>query len=139
MTVPTSYTETELRQFMIIELGAVGSILGWDVGTPQVARTVIDALRAYGVTTIASATDAAKLEVLARVAIWRAARRSLAADYPFSADGGRYDRNEVFKQVEMLLREAEIDARVYDSAYQIQTTTAHYDDPYIKADEDDEL
>lgn len=132
MAVPASYTDEELRIFMITVLGRVATVIGWTKDTGQIAEAVNDTLIAYGVDDISEATDVEKLRALARHYAWSAAVDWLSTDFNFSADGGRYDRAQVFEHAQQRLDAAWSEAFQYLPRYSIQAHTTSYTvDPYI--------
>jgi hypothetical protein len=132
VAVPTSYTESQLKAFMITALGRIATVIDWDADTDQVAEAVNDTLLAYGVDDIADATDIVKLRALSRYSVLQAAHAWLATDFRFSADGGSYDRQQVFDHVGSLLDTAHSEAFAYLPRYTVKASTVGYPaDPYI--------
>lgn len=135
MAIPTSYTESELRDYMLIVTGNVASAIGWTAA--NFTEAVNDALIAYGVSTIASATDIAKLRGIAKVEAWRSIADATAADYQFSADGGSYNRQQIHDHAVKALERAEADAvdrgymEINASVLSIGLGTIKHSDPYL--------
>jgi len=132
MTAPTSYTEDQLKGFMHRTLGAVASVLNWDVFTNAYDEAAIETLLAYGVDTIAEATDMRKLRALARREVWRAVMHETVGDFDFSADGGSYNRSQIHAQAVTQFSRAADDALEYDDInwrVSVATLTQEYD-PY---------
>lgn len=134
MPIPTAYSEAELAQFAVTQLGDLATALGWVPETPQVAEAVNDALVGYfgGSGAIADATDVPKLRALGRVAVWRAAARATAGHYRFGADQMSFDRQQVHEHAVAMLGEAEREAAVFGvGAYALVVTPVqHTADPY---------
>lgn len=105
MAVPTSYTEEQIKQFMLNTLEGVGPASEWNTNDFQ--EQLIDLLLDYEVNDIASATNIAKLRALARVHAWRKVVSATAGDFDFSADEAEYNRRVVFEHARMMLEEAE--------------------------------
>lgn len=100
MTIPTSYDATTLADYLVLVLGEIATILGWDASTPQVAEAVTDTLLAYPVTDIADLTTPTQMQrvrALGAVMAWRAAVRSLSARYDVAEDTSRGDRSQAHK------------------------------------------
>lgn len=132
MPVPASYTENALAYFIVVELSEVATSLGWDAASFQVREAVTDALLAYGVSDIASATDVQKLRAFARVMGWRAAVQALSARYDFSTGNHRFSRSQQAKAAESALAVAEREARPYGlPGYEVKVYGVSYsEDPY---------
>ncbi len=107
MPLPAAYTDDALAAFVVRELGGVATQLDWVAETPRVAEAVMDAVAAYGVASVALATDTAKLRALARVAAWAAAASATAGHYDFSTDGQSFNREQVHEHARAQLAEAE--------------------------------
>lgn len=109
MPVPSAYTETELSQFMIDTLGDVASVINrTSIGDYE--EEVIDALLLYGVTTVADASNIAKIRACAKVAAWRKALTNLITRYNFQTDQQRFERIEMAKMARNALLMAEEEA-----------------------------
>ena len=115
MPVPSIYTEPALRAFVVRELGATATVLGWDESAWDVEEAVNDALLQYhgGAGTIGDATDVARLRVLARFAAWRAAVGGLAHKVSAAAGDQRMDLDKHFRQAGEMLALARSDASAY--------------------------
>lgn len=133
MAIPSSYTEFSLAAYMLAVTGNVAAALGWDI--ENFDEAVNDALVAYGVSSIADATDIAKLRALAKVEAWRTAVNGTAADIEFSADGGTYKRNQMHEQALAALERAEAAAMAagYADSYApaISMGSMIHVDPYL--------
>ena len=130
MALPSSYTETTLKTYMVSTLGNLAMVLGLDANA--MAEAANDVTQACGVTNISGATDIALVRALARVAALRVAQTTAAGWYDFGADGGDYKRSQVVKQIGDLLAVAESEALVYDANYSMVVGVLHYaTDPYL--------
>lgn len=133
MAIPSSYTESSLRDYMLSVTANVAGALGWTA--VNFTEAVNDALVAYGVTDSALATDVAKLRCLARAEAWRALVAATAADYNFSADGGSYSRQQLHEHCVAALERAEGEA-VARGYMELLSSTIHlgsmkHSDPYL--------
>lgn len=108
MAIPTSYTESTLRDYMLTVTENVASALGWTA--TKFTEAVNDALVAYGVSDITSATDIAKLRTLAKVEAWKAVVDGTAADIEFTADGATFKRQQMHQQAVAALERAQAEA-----------------------------
>ena len=132
MPAATSYsTESELADFLTLELGPIGTALGWS-GVASYAHPIALALRAYGVTAITDVTDAAAIEALAAREAWALAARHLAAKFDFSLDQQSFSRSQMQKMVLAALKQATAAALPYDTRRVAVSVgrIAHRDDPY---------
>lgn len=131
MPVPTVYSEAQLQQYMLAQTGNLGTVLG--LSASDFVEAVTDALIAYGVTAIASATDIAKLRALATLAAWQVAVQKAAGYMEFTADGSSFKANQIHQQALASLAQAEQTAAVYGAlaGYVVTTATLTWpDDPY---------
>ena len=129
MALPTIYTDATLKSYMLAYLGASGTTLGLTVDS--FAESINDVLLAYGVTTLALATDVAKVRALARVAAVQTAQTVAATWYDFTADGASFSRSQVVKALASLLTLAESEAMSYSATYTIGVGSMSYPaDPY---------
>ena len=133
MALPSSYTESALRDYMLASVGTVGSMLS--LTASSFTEAVNDALVAYGVTDIALATNIAKLRGIAKVEAWRLIVTTTVGEYNFSADGGTYSREQLHKHAVDALARAEADAvsRGYmdSGAPLISVGSMKHTDPYL--------
>jgi len=144
MTLPASYTEKSLAEYMHTLLGKTARALDLHPGPNDAgdyAESVNDALLAYGTDDIATVSGLAsllKMRILARVAAWQYVVNNFAALYDFSADGGRYNRSQLFEQSKKALELAELAALPYAPAYQAKIVSVdHKQDPYRYRPEDE--
>lgn len=144
MSIPASYTEKTLAEYMHVMLGKVAKALDlhFDPNGPgDYAEAVNDTLLAYGaedIATITGTNNIQKLRALARVAAWQHVVTNFAALYDFSADGASYNRNQLFKNAQEALKLAERAAVVYGSNYVARVRKVdHVHDPYAVRDIDE--
>lgn len=117
MTVPTSYTEATLADYMVLELASSGLSLAVDASS--LAEAVNTTLLKYGVTDIADANDMKKLRALAKVEAWSYALATVA--------------EEMFERVKENYRIALKDALLYSPIYSIGVGEVTYSqDPYTR-------
>ena len=112
MSVPSSYSASELAAYMHGELRKVAAMLGFtapDSYTQAITRTLL----AYGVTDIASASNVPRLLALSSVEAWRLATQQLTPEFNFSTDGRAQDRGDLFKHCKEMLADAESNAAMY--------------------------
>lgn len=132
MSVPSSYSDATIADFMLATLGDVGTVLGMTDASFE--EPIIDTLLAYGEDDIADATDISKLRALARVQAWRTALRNAAARYDFADGTENLKRSQIFAHIQAALASAESDASVFaseDSSYVVGRATVTYaNDPY---------
>jgi hypothetical protein len=139
VAIPTSYTDSELKDYMHAELGAVSSALGWSVAAGDYDHALVRVLRAFGVTDAADASDMSKLEALARREAWRGAMNETVGDYDFSADGGSYSRSQIHEQCKARFETARAEAMQYDGGYAVETSTIEWDwNPYARDEYDED-
>lgn len=111
MPLPTSYTDTELRQFMHDELLDVASVLGWTAPEHTAYGTALRrTLRVYGVDAPEDADNPTKLELLATIEIWRSVTFATAANIDWSVDKGSYHETAIHQQARQMLATAEATA-----------------------------
>lgn len=141
MAIPNTYTEDELAVFMDSILAGVADVLEWSPAGGDYAESVNEALLAYGtddISTITGLDNIKKLRALARREVWRSVMSATAADYDFSADGGRYSRSMIHKMATDNFLKAEAETMIYDSNYQVGIdTVTHKHDPYQYLPEDE--
>lgn len=129
MALPTVYTDAALKSYMLAYLGSIATTL--NLTLDSFAESVNDVLAAYPATTLASATDVAKVRALARVAAVKTAQTVVATWYDFTADGSTFNRSQVVKALAAMLASAEGEALPYSAAYAIGVGSMTYaNDPY---------
>ena len=86
MAAPTSYSEIELKGYMLNILEGVGPSSAWSMVAfdEQINDVLID----YGVSDIANATDIPKLRTIARVHAWRKLARAQRREASAHAHAG---------------------------------------------------
>lgn len=139
MPIPTSYSESELADYMITALSNVAAVLNWTNATDEIGEAIIAALLAYFGTAgdnsvIANATDVLKLRVLARREAWRAALAALTTKYTFSTDGQSFQRSDMMKFAQTQLERAENEAAAFDTSAELEirvSSLTYPADPYI--------
>jgi hypothetical protein len=138
MTVPTAYTASQLQAFMLRTTGNLGTVLS--LTTIDFEDAVTDVLLGYGVNTIESASDIAKLRALAKVEAWKVAKAKAAGRTDFDADGASFTRSQLIEQAQSNLEMAEQEAMVHGGLAGYAVTTAVFTypgDPYpLPSDED---
>ena len=103
MPIPSSYTEDSLALYLRDGvLKTIAGVLGLTT-TADFAEAVTSALLGSGVSAIDDAADIAKLRAWAAVAAWEVAQTVASGDYRFSADGGSWDRQQVFEHITTML------------------------------------
>lgn len=138
MAAPLSYTEVTLAEYMHRVLGLVADVLGFSPGGDTDGRAsyqeaVNDALIAYGVSDIASATNIQKLRTLAEREAWRLCLQA-AGEFDFSSAGTSESRGQLYAHIEVALARAEGRASAYDPAAGVVVTPMRYvHDPYQAA------
>lgn len=112
MSVPSSYSTTDLAEYMHGELGRIAVVLGFsDPSSYQ--QAIIRTLIAYGVQDIGAATDVSRLLALASVEVWRLATQQLAPQININTDGRSQNRRELFEHCQAMLADAETTAEQY--------------------------
>lgn len=108
MPVPSSYTEPELAEYMVRQLGTVADVLGW-TAPHLLIDAVSDALILCGVSTVGE-VEAPRLRAVARLTAWRAAVGALSGLHDFSADGQSMSLSQAQSMALRSLAQAERDA-----------------------------
>jgi hypothetical protein len=139
MPIPSSYTENQLRDFMLASLQELGAVLG--LTAESFAEAVNDTLLAYGVAEIANATNVAKLRALARVEAWRAAVAAASARIDWSEAGASFKQSQYRAAASDGLARAQMAAAEYGEAlpgYVVSVGTLAISDPYAWTEDEDE-
>lgn len=146
MPIPTSYTEKTLAEYMHVALGKTAKALElhFDPNGPgDYVEAVNDALLEYGtddISTITGLDAIRKLRMIAVACAWQYVVNNFAALYDFSADGGRYDRSQMFDNAKKMYETA---AGVVTANYGSDTNRVrirrvdHVHDPYQVRDRDE--
>lgn len=141
MSVPASYTESGLAQFMESTLAATAGVLSLAAADGDFDEAVNSVLLAYGqtdISQISGSSNIMKLRLLARVEAWRLALATVSGDFDFEADGGRYSRSQMHKQIKSNLTQAESDAMAYLPDYQVSAQDIVWtQDPYQWREDDE--
>lgn len=119
MPLPTVYTEPTLAEYMHTALGEAASVMGYghpgaSMGVYQ--EQVYDTLIAYGVQTIAEATDMALIRALAKREAWRKVMNESAGRYDVTADEGTFKRSQLNTQARANFQAAAAEAAQLDGA-----------------------
>ncbi len=117
-TAPVTFTESEFASFANAELGALAGALCLK-SPADYAQVIADTLLELNVASLALISGPAavrKARAFARVYLWRMAARRTAGDFDFSADGGRYDREQVYKHCMEQAEIAESEAAAFGFA-----------------------
>lgn len=108
MPLPTSYTETSLKEYMLGLTLEISTKLGLVVASFE--QAVYETLYSYGVDDIADATDMRKLRAFARIEAWRKVTNSASLQYDKSRDSGEtqvWDKeNQLFTNAQKQLDDA---------------------------------
>lgn len=149
MPAPTTYSEAELRLYMVERLSDVATILGWTGASVPVSRAVWAAERSYRsavaeITDVSDATDMPKLEAIAEREAWRAAVGALAARVNIGGAGTSTSLSQQFDHAKEMLAQAESECMALGigqgGAYAITVTpVVHTEDPYVIQVEDEAL
>ncbi len=141
MAIPASYTELKFAEFLHATLGQVAEALNWGVGAASYDEVVNESLLEYGVDDIATITgnpSLKKFRAIGKVKAWEAVVTQTAADFNFSADGGKYDRSQIHEMAMKNLALAQAAAADYLGEYRVGIDRIdHYHDPYTYRDEND--
>jgi hypothetical protein len=112
MSVPAGYTPTTLATYMHTVLGRTAGIIGWQ-NPASYAEPINDALIAYGVDAVGSATDVDKLRACARWAVWQAVADYTAGYHDFSEDQQTFRMHQVHQQAVQRAKAAARDAAAF--------------------------
>jgi hypothetical protein len=139
MAIPGSYTEETLKTYMLTVPGQLGAVLGMTVNSFNEA--VNEVLLAYGVATIADATDIPKLRALAKVEAWKVALAEAGARIDWSEAGASFKQSQYRAAAREGLLDAEAEAVRYGGGlpgYEVTVGQMATYDPYAPIDEDEE-
>jgi len=124
-------------------LGAVADAVGLTTTPDDYQEAVNAALLTYGADDIAGITgreNIQKLRALAKIEAWKLVLAQTAGDFDFRADGGSYNRSQIYAQAVQSLLLAELDAMALGAliGYQVGVDKlVHIHDPYIYLEDDD--
>lgn len=105
-----------LSDYITSTLGSIATVADWVVA--DTTFVINNTLLNYGVATEVEATDLIKLHALADIEIYKKALAQLSTKYNFSADGGTFNRNQMFESVKTLY----LDAVTAGSHYSVVST-----------------
>jgi hypothetical protein len=106
MSVPSSYSASELAAYMHGELGRVADALGF-TAPASYGQAIVRTLTAYGVSSIASATNVPRLLALSSVEAWRLAVQQLTPQFNINTDGRGESRAGFYEHARDMLADAE--------------------------------
>ena len=108
MPLKTSYSESELADFMVAQLSATGAALGLTDSSAGIASAVLATARLLG-DDIADLTDMALLEAAARWQAWMAAEAAAVNQYDLKAGTSSLTRSQLFEHIQTRLARARSD------------------------------
>jgi hypothetical protein len=112
MPLATSYTESTLASYLDDALGPMADVLGWSTSANSYNLPISRAMRALGlsdVATVTAAADLAALEVVATREAWRLVVQHLATRYDISLDQQSLKRSQLQAMAKEALQIAEAD------------------------------
>ncbi len=137
MAVPTSYTESDFKDYLHAELGPVAQALGWEVASGQYDEPLNDALFGIGATVISgvSSDDINGFRILGKLETWRKVLHHVSGDFDFSDEGASLSRSQVHDMaIDVIekLEESASNAGVTTNATQQVATgiVDHTENPY---------
>lgn len=116
MALPTTYTETEVKEYMENVLGDTAHKLGWTVegnDFDEPTNEVLYVLDLADFTSISSRAEAAKLRVVARMETWRAAMYYTVHESSHSAGApgtGQTSRADIHRHAKGMFEMAKAEA-----------------------------
>jgi hypothetical protein len=113
MSAPVSYTEAQLKTFLVEELDTVATALGLTTSSASITRAVYAVERALGVSDVASLTDMAKLEAIARWQAWLAAEASAISNFDLRSSGDELKLSQILEGIRARLAYVEAIAARY--------------------------
>ena len=128
MAIPSSYTEAELKTYMVSCLGDVATVLG--VTVDDLDEAVNDVLIAYGITDIANAADIAKLRALAKAQAWTVASTNAAALHDIKDADVTYSLSQLRMNIAGNLYSAKLDASLWTGGWSISVSPFPQQHPY---------
>jgi hypothetical protein len=111
MTLPETYTQTHLADWLLKRLGPVADVLGWSAMSFQVVDAIEDALIAYGVDEVPEATNVPKLRALARRELWRQVADSTVGYHDFTSSDQSFKLQQIHEQAVAALRRATLECQ----------------------------
>lgn len=135
-----SYTTTTFADYLHASLSHTAAALSW-ISPTDYGEMITDALLMLGMTDVSEAVTPLQIRMLrmaGQVAMWQAVCAAFVGEYDFDADGGRYDRDQLYqhamKQFETVRGQARAMGIDVDgdggSAWAITSGSVSYDDPY---------
>lgn len=109
MPLPTTYSIDEFKAFLIRRAPEMSALLGWTVDSETLDEVVNDtlfALKLSDFTSIDTAAEVEKLRAMGMVCYWRAAIFALTTRYDFADAGGQISRNQLLRNAQTALSEA---------------------------------
>lgn len=114
MPAPSSYDETQLKAFMVEQLGATADALALTTASPSIRNGVYVAQRVCGAANVSAVTDMPLLEAVAGWQAWEAAVAAAAVQFNLTAgSGGKLERSQVIGPIERQRDAARARASVY--------------------------
>lgn len=108
MPVVTSYTEATLATFMVGGSRAeTAAALSWTTASGAITEAVGRAERLLGVSDVADATDMAKVEAVARLVFWRAAKAGLTPAADWAVDNESLKKSQLWEHAKAMVLDAE--------------------------------
>lgn len=142
MSVPTSYTETTLKEYMHAVIGNMASALSFTVAGGSYDEALNDALFGYGQTDITQVSGSDNIQLLrayARYYAWRLVAFNTAGefDYTHADSGATYKRSQMHKQAKDMMQEALTDIEALGGdvvGYSVSVYGVQYTDDLYTAD-----
>lgn len=138
MPVPVSYTEQELKDYMLGEVGNLADILELTTGHfDEAVNDVLLALDEESVEAVGE-DDIPRLRAAAAVEAWRVAVKRSAGWYNFRSGSDMFERKAVHDQARKGLADAEVRAAAFSVSHGYGLVTGRItfpDSPYLRADE----
>jgi hypothetical protein len=117
MPLPTAYTESELKTFMLDSMEDMAGELGWDASSKPVDLAVNSTVRNSGVSDIAAVTDVRRLELVAIREIWSFAASSLASRIDYTnTNQGQFQQEKLYEHAIAEIARADNNLRQYDQS-----------------------
>lgn len=141
MSIPSSYTETTLADYMNDTLKNVADLLGWSPANNDYAEAINETLLSCGVDLISEITGREairRMRAFARMHVWQSVVNATAGNYDFSADAGRFNRSQIHEQALENLQAAQVEVLSFNDQYRVGVDTLDFKhDPYQYRDEED--
>ena len=144
MTVPASYTETTLKEYMHIVIGpmSASNVLNFTVAGGSYDEALNDTLFGYGQTDISQISGQSNIQLLrayARYYVWRLVAFNTAnkIDYTHADSGATYKQSQMHKQAKEMMAEALADIEALGGdvvGYSVSVYGVQYTDDLYTAD-----